>query len=517
MISAGTTNYFQISDLAISKNIITTGHIPNQVYHNSLFWYAHANTFINYPGSAIFFSFLSIVTGANNFSFANLPFISIIWVLIILCFIKLFLGKDMRLCLLLSLPITALTISAFPHIWTISYHSLGYLAHLLILYLLARNFLKQGQIDRSSYFLFFILFFLSLLTYYATSTFTITFLFALSLLPILFLRQRSARLPLVFPICSFILFFVLDIMVWRFIKKWQLDFGGIFTDLGGSLIRILTGAPSSQQLFAYGTLELGLFDTVIKYFYFFFICSYPIFIMVLALFTKTINRTNRTRLIIVLLATLSVPVVESFSYIMSTGSLNFRYLGFFTSIVTICISGVLLRKFTVKKKYVKKIIFIVCIFSMIFASIACIKLNVVNGAIEGLGYNKKVLVGCSEYNTLVTYASHNNIFYSNFQVSGELKMASLKIDANETIITDPFGEKIYSFYDALLQHDMKNITNVVAPGSIIVFTDIDSTKPLYGDAWGYLVPPLNTQDTFWFEETSNKIYSSGKIDALCIP
>jgi hypothetical protein len=145
-------NYFVASPLSISNRIVVNGHIPERLYTGSGFWHDHANSFTNYPGSAIIISTLSIVGAIDYYAFAYLPICSIFWVLVLMCFVRLFSGRDSYVYLLVSLLLTVYTVSLRPEVWTLSYHSLGFFSHMLIVYLITKYSLTNGC-DRRKYVL----------------------------------------------------------------------------------------------------------------------------------------------------------------------------------------------------------------------------------------------------------------------------------------------------------------------------------------------------------------------------
>ena len=509
-------SYFAASPLAIARSIVVNGKIPQRIYDVSGFWNDHANTFINYPGSALLISALSIVMDVDYYAFARLPLVAIPWVLVLFCVTKLFVKENKCLCVLVTFALTVLTLSIYPHSWTINYHSLSYLSHLFTLFL-STKLILEGDRSRSRRISMMLLLFytISLLNYYATSMFSIVLLLGLvswaTILRGVNYVGFTTRLPLLF----FVAYITYDVMFWNVISYWKLDVAGLFETITASVSRFLSGLPASEKLFRYGyPFELTLLDKWLKYIYLSFIGPYAILTLAL-IYLAPILPGEKKKLAILVLSSLSVAAFESIPYAIVTGGINVRYLSFFVPIMTMSITGMLLSHQRLTN--IKKVIFCVLLIYLMIVAVSSIKLNYINNAVSGLGVNKKELVQWPEYTTLASYAPPQTLIYSNFQISGELRLSSIKVGTDRYVLCSPFEEAIYDFFEAIEKRSLEKLRKSLGERSIIVLAYSDFSKPMYGDVWGYAVRPLGEQAKKWLENTALDLaYDSGRLKTFYI-
>lgn len=508
-------NYFVASPLSLSKHIISHGNIPESLYSDYISWNGHANSFTKYPGSAIIISILSLVAGIDYYIFASLPISSIFWVIALLCFIKLLIGKNIYMFFSLSLLLTIYTISSRPDIWTLSYHSLGFISHLFILFIVTK-LLITNDYNRGKYvFVILLLFTTSLLNYYSASLFSTMFLFALTIWALIFKEKENSRLTMGLPVLLFVMYIAFDTMLWDVLKYGKLDFGGIFEIITSSMYRFIMGFPPSEEFYKYGySYMVNPFDQLFSRFFRGFS---PLVLLVLTYFDNEAHSISREKKMILILASLSVAIWESFPYAIFTDTFSARYLSLFTPIIIVSLAGLALSQYYKSNVVKKRIICYILLSFFILATISSVKNDLILSNVEGFGWNKKELVRYEEYITLINYASKKIPIYSNFQVSGELRLASISVGTDQLMLSIPFGKEMYGFYEALEERDIGKLSELVKIPLVMVLTRSDFTKYIYGDVYGYAVPPLDEQTKLWLKDSAlNLIYSSGRLEAFFI-
>jgi hypothetical protein len=299
------------------------------------------------------------------------------------------------------------------------------------------------------------------------------------------------------------------------IKYWRFDIISLSKTIISSISRFLSGLPSSEELFQYGfPYEPSLLDIWLNRIYLLFIGPYAVLILALIYFAPILS-IEKKRLTTLTLALLSVSAFESIPYAIVTGGINLRYLSLFVPVTTMSITGMLASY--KKSANIKRIIFYILLILLIVATASSAKLNYINGAVNGLGANKKELTQHPEYTILAIYAPPQTSIYSNFQVSGELRLSSIKMGTDQYMLCIPFRKTIYNFYEAVEEHNLEKLSGLLNRPSIIVLTNSDFGKPMYGDAWGYAVPSLGEQTKKWLENsTLDLVYNSGRLEAFHI-
>lgn len=512
--------YFVASPLALSENVGTNGHIPTHIdYSVDSFWNNHLKDFLNYPGPAIIINFFSNITGVSSYDLIYLPITAVLYIVMLLCFFKMFPMNFSYINSSLFSLASIYIISMWPHTWNLTYHSIGYLSHLLFLYLLIKSFLINS---RTKYItLLLLMHTTSLLSYYSTSIFNIIFTIALASWALILLRNKKiAGSMLRFSALLFIMYVAYDYMIYNVIRYWRLEFASLLETLVSSVQRFLMGIPYSERLYAYGyPYERTLIDVWLSRINLIFMTLFPITVLLITFFVKEtkIQKLNRLKICSLVFASLTLAAFESVPYSIFTGGLSFRYLSLFTPIITISLASFNFSNAHISGKRRKKLLIYSLIFFILIAAIAGIRLNMIRGIIEGMGAIKKELVSLPEYVALASYAEAQNPFFSNFQVSAELRLASIKIKVYQITGFEPFGNKIYQLYDSIVHNDLRKISESLKTPLILILTYSDLLKPIYGSMWGNAVPPLEKQCMKILSSELSLVFNSGRIMAFYIP
>ncbi len=154
---------------------------------------------------------------------------------------------------------------------------------------------------------------------------------------------------------------------------------------------------------------------------------------------------------------------------------------------------------------------------LILPSLSTLKLNVFKETINGYGPHKKELVRYPEYVTLTNYASPKTSIDANFQVSGELEIASYRTNTIQRMLIFPFAERIYGIYEALNQSNFESFDRLLHTPSIFILTRTDFNKPIWGDVFGYVTPPIKEQTKKSLYNSTSLIFNSGRVEAFYIP
>jgi hypothetical protein len=304
--------------------------------------------------------------------------------------------------------------------------------------------------------------------------------------------------------------------MYQVFRFWKLDFISLFEIILSSIQRFIKGKPYSERLYAYGyPYERNFIDIWLSRINLIFMVFFPIIILFLTRFIRE-TKINRREIYSLIFASLSVAVFESIPYSIFTGGISFRYFSLFTPTITISLASFILSDIHVTGKRTKKLLTCSLIIFILTAAIAGIRLNIVRNIIEGNGVLKKELVSLPQYMTLARYAETQIPFFSNFQVSAELRLASIKIKAVENTAFEPFGQKIYQLYDSIIHNNIEQIGETLKTPSMLVFTYSDFSKPIYGSIWGNAVPPLGKHNINILGSKLSLVYSSGKIMAFYV-
>lgn len=509
--------YYVVTPYTFSHYIITEGHLPQKFSNLDNLWNNHVKNFVYYPGTAIIISFISIISNIDAYLIVYTPINAIIFNIVLFLFLRniYFFDKKPKFVHLIFLLLPIYIIARYPFTWNLTYHSLGFVPHLLILYYIVKSFYLHEK-KRSVSLIIILLFLLSLFSYYTTTMYTIVFIFAIIIWSILI---RDSNLVNIVKQLKYLLIILsisylsYDIIVWSTLNSWKLDFNMLIHYLLTFVQRYISGLPPSEELYPLGTpfkrdfLDI-LLSRIISSFSFFS----PLLILFLIYFNNIqFQKDEKSKHIVLILSSVTVAIFEMLSYVIAGMGLNFRYLYIFTPLITLGILSLICER---GRSY-KRVLCLLLLFHFAIATVATIKLYTYNNVIEGLGTWKKSLVRLPDYGFFVKYSCCNATLYSNFQVSSELRMLAVKMNkANEIVIT-PFLSYTFVLYN-ISNYGTENIDLNLPNRSIIIITIVDLTKPVYGSAWGYATPPFGEQLVNMLDKKEKllKFYSSDNIYAF---
>jgi len=506
--------YFVVSPYALSSFILANGRIPQKLFDSNKGWNAHANNFVNYPAAAIIISFLSMISGLDAYLIIYLPILIIVFIIMLFSFVRILPLQNREISYLIFLLLSIYIVARFPNVWNLTYHSLGYVSHLMIMYLVLKKLYFRGK--KEDDLVMSIMFLLSLFSYYSTTTFTIVLIFALIMWSIAIKKKQmidTMKHMLIIFVVSYAFY---DFFAWRVLGEWRLDFGVLIEYLLAFLYRFIMGQPASEELYPFGApYEKSLLDILLSRATFLFSALSPIVILLVEHLGNTrIDEDEKLKDIVIILSSLTVAVYELIPYVIVKMGLNWRYLSIFTPIVTLFIASKMLPRLC-KATYYKKILCLMIMVLFVVALVGAIKIGTYNSVVEGLGSVKGSLVKLPEYEFFAKYACCNVAFYSNFQVSAELRAIFIKVGKAEDVSSEALLNYTYTFYNIIKKNDSKDLDLVLPSRSVIVITTQDLYKPVYGAAWGYATPPFSERIVGMLDKITflDKFYSSGRIYA----
>jgi len=495
-------NYFVTSPFIIAKKIIENAELPYKIFETENFWKSHANAFTNYPNSALLFALLSIVAGLPLHLILHLSIMYIVWIILLAVLLKLFI-KNEQIYILFLFILSIYTISQYPRTWNINYHSLGYISHLFILYIIIKKtLLDKSNNDINYTIILLIVYFLSLFSYYATTFFSIWFIFSIIIWSIVFSRSFKKSFLYIFFI-FIVLYIISDSALVSTLGQAPHPIT-LLENIWHSFLRLLQGLPPSERLSQFGNPhEEETLDYILRIIRYSF-AGFFVIVILLLMFYK--SDTYRSRLIVLIFAALSVSLLESFPYaIVKGGEFATRYLLLYAQTIILSIFSFISQDLYIRNKvifYIFLIYISVSIFAFFYPSY-------VSHNIAGPTVRSKV--GLPEYELLVTLLHSNRVIYSDYQISGELWLAAIKLGVENYVTVSPFLERAYSIYKSITTHNLTILHLSLGQNSLIVFSHFNFVSPIYGDIWGFATPPLGLHNEVWVKEVSSVVFDSGRI------
>jgi len=492
--------YFEEAHLSLFYYLVQYGHLPHALGRGGDFWTYHANNFIHYPAPGIIITFMSIVSGIPGYKFIYVPVMLPIWILEIAYISYIFLQKrNLELAFAIIL-ISVYTTALNPARWSVSYVALGFIGHLGVIIMLSKYICSKNIKYMVLMYLFFSL---SQLSYYSPTTFSIVFILSMSLTFVVLskfnIRYSSQKQDLLRgSLVMLAMFLTFDYILWIQLSSKGLEYINVVFIFRNLLKMLITEHRIFSPIFFRYDLNLKQ-NEFLRYIH---ITSYIVLPLVILIvygrqsLKNKFQDPNVTIPTIVQLSTLSVAIYETIPYYPLTKWITLRYLMFFGFVITVPLA---LRNLQTaihgsSKHYIAVSIMLIVI---VLAPIAAIYNYYLPYYIKGYGYHKPELFRRGEYYALTSKKFDDSQFYSNFQISGELRISSLISHNNEHICTSPFYDKIYSFYNTLYtgKNITSNLTKILYPlyqiqKTYLILSAPDFKKPIYGDAWGYVTPPL---------------------------
>jgi len=495
-------NYFISSPIIIAEKIIENAKLPHKIFEVEDFWKTHANFFTNYPNSALLIATLSMVADLPLYLILHLSIIYIVWVLLLIVILKFFVKKE-KLYMLFMFLLSIYTISQYPHTWNINYHSLGYISHLLILYIITKQYLLDRRNNNvNNTIIILTVYFLSLFSYYTTTFFSIWFIFSIIIWSIVFLKKIEKLFLYIFLI--FLVMYLISDSAFVLTLGQTPHPTTLLENIWHSFLRLLRGLPPSEQLYPFGIpYEGGTLDYILRIIRYSF-AGFFIVVILLLIFYK--SNTYRSKLVSLIFAVLSVSFIESFPYaIVKGGEFATRYLLFYAQIIVLGVFSLVIQNLYIKNR----VIFYVLLLYISVSIFAFFYQSYVSHNIAGPIVRSKVAL--PEYELLVMLVHNNIVIYSDYQISGELWLATIKLGIENYVTISPFHSKIYSIYKSITTHNLTTLYSLLKQNSIIVFSHFNFISPLYGDVWGFTTPPLGLHNEVWVKEVSSVVFDSGRI------
>jgi hypothetical protein len=225
---------------------------------------------------------------------------------------------------------------------------------------------------------------------------------------------------------------------------------------------------------------------------------------------KSKNKTLASPLVM-FIAIVVCGIFENLAYFSYTQNIGNRYFQMFG----LLIGFFAIEKFVSKKqqKTNKKLLLNVSVATLAILIVSSAFYNVYYGVFRGnVAIRSEVPTLCvNASNWLANHVGHGNIV-SEHQVSGFLFMDVIKANKSDSVRVFPLNEDIYAIYEAIAQGDEKALSKLFAirTYNLFVYLKIFDQKPMFGDVWGYAVPPLNEQENNLYNLTIfNKIYDDG--------
>jgi len=500
-------NYFVASPIIIAKEIIKDATLPRKIFETENFWKSHANFFTNYPNSALLIAILSMVADLPLHLILQLSILYIIWIILLIVILKLF-AKRESIRILFVFLLSVYTISQYPRTWNINYHSLGYISHLLILYIVTKQFLSNKRSNDINYIIvILIVYFLSLFSYYATTFFSIWLIFSIIVWSIV-LSKKFEKVHLYIFLIFLIIYLISD-------SALVLTLGQapspttILESIWRSFLRLLQGLPPSEQLYQLGNpYEEGTLDYIFRIIRYSF-AGFFIVVILLLMFYKF--NSYRLRLIILIFAVTSVSLLESFPYaIVKGGEFATRYLMLYAQIIVLSVFSFVVQNLYIKNRvifYALLVYVSVSVFAFFYQGY--ISLNFAGPTVRSR-------VALPEYELLVMLVHSNRVVYSDHQISGELWLAAIKLGVENYVTVSPFLGRIYSIYKSITTYNLTILHSSLRPDSVLVFSHFNFISPVYGDVWGFATPPFGLHNEVWVKEVFSVVFDSGRLFVVCI-
>lgn len=506
--------------MLMAKHIMQAAHLPQKFFETpDSFWKSHANKYISYCGSSLLIVTLNLISGTDAYIFRYLPLILIPFLLIVRLIFLIPVRKNNSSYIVSSILFVLYVIYIVANAayqWRLTYQALGFISHIYILYILVKTIISARRFSIPDYLIMMLFFSISLLNYYTMSTISITFVLSLGLGFLLFERRYVSQIGILFGLglSFFILYFNYDIMWTTILSSSQKNLLNVPSILIGSFSRYIFGNPPSEELFASGfPVIVSPEDRILSIIAHLFWGLAPIILVII--FSLIINVENKLRnsALSLILASLVTAGWESFPYVLAFGVFNLRYLIRFTPIVTLLILLIFSGN---KRVRWQKVILYVFLLWFIIATVYQIKVPFLRDNVGGIASQKLELINYPEYQSLAYLSTSSYNLYSNFQVSGEIWLSSIKINKSWEVSISPFQNKVYLFLNCSDDLDLKMFKNKFEMPAILILTRTDFLKPVWGDFHGYAIKPIRQDVAFLFKKSFDIIYNSGRLIAYSI-
>jgi len=527
---------FVNSTLLISEIIIRSSHIPSHIKGSS--WFSHADSLKNYPGSMLLLSIYSIITGLTPQQVINLPILLPIAVIFVYILSKV--ASSSKLSFLLSyFGFVAFYLINTINLYTISYHSLGYVYYLMYLHLILLLYIRKNA-NVQSLMLLVIISTVSTITYYFTSTLIMTTSLSIICIYALYaLLHRVARQDAVKTLnlalfLSIIIVMIGELVYTRIISGMKLDLARL-KDLYSGLMHIGgTQVKEFEKVIFISDLAKAIYTNArvilldrLSTIYVYYINGLVVLlsiVRVLCTFSKLCRWLKRPNPFLLLYVAIFIgSVVHALYYFVTYGALGTRAYMFFVLPFSPIAFTYLINEITVFSKYSRASInkLLICFFTFFLVSsfIGGVYSDVVAGFIGGYtrSSNMEAIKTLPEAISLSSILDPTIVVLTDYPRSqyvfrgfilhnkvGEVRLylGRLRILVNMSYLAIPL--------------ELKSVYNAMGADALLIAVD-NFNKLVYGDIAAYIAPPLNYTIIEKLVQHSNKIYSGTRLMLLAKP
>jgi len=520
---------FVNSTLLISMKIIESGYVPSRIEGPS--WFGHADTLKEYPASMVLLAIFSEITNLDVEFVIRLPILlPLVVLLIYILTTRLTRSRSMLSFLLTFVSFIAFFVVNTLNLYTITYHSLGYIEIFLFLFIVYK-LLMDSRKDSGTYILLFIIVLIAPLTYYFASTFilfyctaSIALMLIAKLLVILFGKHRyhiNNQLN-----DASIIFFSMSAVVLVSELLFPRIIAGLHINLE-SLMDILLGLTAesyvkpyeqtiyineaAKQIIESRTRVLFLSDISKYYFYHFNLMLGILSILLLLFITYTGRAKDLNTLAFMHTALFTGSAIHALVYYVTYGALGTRAYQFVYVPLAPAITLTYIEKLP-KIRWQRVLSAILCCIVLISVTLA-IRGDLMIGFIEGctrssnLRYSIKTLDECILLSRLV---DNQVSILTDYPRSQYIFRGFILNNKTGTVI--PYVNKIKYVYTIFDDSDQYINSNEILLQNYAILIALDNfIRPVFGDIAAYVSPPFNMAKFLKQVNDANLLYQSNSL------
>jgi hypothetical protein len=524
---------FVNSTLLISELIIRTSHIPLRIEGSS--WFSHADSLKNYPGSMLLLSIYSLVTGLILLQVINLPIL--LPVAIIFTYMLSRITASSNLSFLFTyLGFIFFYIVNTLNLYTISYHSLGYIYYLMYLYLVF-SLSAQEKLNKQNLILIVTTSAMSTLTYYFTSTLIATTSLTIAILYTLLhrrVRQHSGKIFHLALLLSFMVGVAGEIMFFRIISDVKLNLIKLedlllgVLHIGSMQVREFETVVFINDLakIMYMNARTFLLDRLSS-FYVYYINGLIILlsiVMILGIFSKTYKHLEKSSLLLLYVALFMGSVVHALYYFVTYGALGTRAYMYFVLPFSPTVFMYLISKILIflrrNRVSIRRLLISIYVFFLLSSFIGSIYFDVIVGFIGGYtrSGNMEAIKTLPEAIplssildssiTVITDYQRSQYVFRGFILHGKVGDARPYLGKLRVLVN--------ASYSITSLESVETIYNNVGARALLIASD-NFNKLVYGDIAAYIAPPFDYAFMNELTRLSNKVYSSTRLTLIVKP
>jgi len=528
---------FVNSTLLISELIIRTSHIPLRIEGSS--WFSHADSLKNYPGSMLLLSIYSLITGLIPLQVINFPIL--LPVVVIFTYILSRITASSNISFLLTyLGFIFFYIVNTLDLYTISYHSLGYIYYLMYLYLVF-SLSAQEKLNKQNLILIVTTSAMSTLTYYFTSTLIATTSLTIAILYILLhrrVRQHSGKIFHLALLLSFMVGVAGEIMFSRIISGVELNLMKLedlllgVLHIGSMRVREFETVVFINDLakMMYMNARTLLLDRLSSL-YIYYINGLIILLsitMILGIFLKTYRYLEKPSLLLLYIALFMSSVLHALYYFVTYGALGTRAYQFFVLTFSPTVFMYLINEILTFLRHnkilikilIRRFLISIYIFFLLSSYIGSIYFDVIVGFIGGYTrssnmeairtLHEAILLGGildSSISVITDYPRSQYVFRG-FILYGKVGDVRPYLEKLRVIVN--------ASYSVASLKSVEAIYNNVGARALLIASD-NFNRLVYGDIVAYIAPPFDYAFMNELTQLSNKVYSSTRLTLIVKP